>query len=74
MIMRKDLHQRDDIEKLYISSIYDIDNAVVGYSMSNPFCIYIKYMICKHILYITFLNKPELIFFAQKYIVSLISI
>ena len=27
--------------------------------------IYIKYMICKHILYISFLNEPELIFYTQ---------
>ena len=27
--------------------------------------IYIRYMICKHILLISFLNEPELIFCAQ---------
>ena len=31
--------------------------------MPIPFYPYIKYMISKHILEITFLNKPELIFF-----------
>ena len=32
--------------------------------MQNTFNIYIKYLISKHILYITFLNNPKLIFFA----------
>ena len=27
--------------------------------------LYVKYMICKHILLITFLNKPKLIFCTQ---------
>ena len=36
--------------------------------------IYIKYMISKYILFITFLNKPEIYFFAHSSIVSLISI
>ena len=36
--------------------------------------IYIKYMISKHILYITFLNESELIFFSHSQKFSLISI
>ena len=35
-------------------------SSIVGYLMPNPFYTYIKYMICKHILKITFLNEPEL--------------
>ena len=38
---------------------------IIGYSMTNPLYIYIKYMICKQILFITFLNEPELILFAR---------
>ena len=37
-------------------------STTVGHFMPNPFYKYIKYMISKHILKITFLNKPELIF------------
>ena len=35
---------------------------IVGHLMTNLFYTYIKYMIPKHILKITFLNKPELFF------------
>ena len=37
-------------------------STTVGYLMPNPLYTYIKYMICKHILSIIFLNEPELIF------------
>ena len=42
---------------------YGISN-IVGYSMPNPLYIYIyiRCMICEHILYITYLNETELIF------------
>ena len=40
-------------------------STIVGYLMPNPFYTYIKYMISKHILKITFLNKPELGFFVH---------
>ena len=38
-------------------------STIVGYLMLNP--VY-TYMICKHILLITFLNEPELIFFCTQ--------
>ena len=38
-------------------------STIVGYLMPNPFYTYKIYVICKHILQITFLNEPELIFF-----------
>ena len=34
-----------------------------GHLMPNHFFTYIKFLISKHILKITFLNKPELVFF-----------
>ena len=37
-------------------------STIVGYLMPNPLYIYHKFMICKHILSITFLNEPELTF------------
>ena len=37
-------------------------STIVIYLMSNNLYIYIEYMICKHILLLTFLNAPELIF------------
>ena len=37
-------------------------STIVGYLKSNPFYTYILNMISKHILMITFLNEPELIF------------
>ena len=39
-------------------------STIVGYSMPNPLNVYILsiHMNCKHILLITFLNEPELIF------------
>ena len=40
-------------------------STIVHYFMSYFLYIYIKYMISKDILYITFLNKPELLFFTQ---------
>ena len=47
-------------------------STIVGYLMPNPVHIYIyiyiyitNILICKHILLITFLNEPGLIFFAQ---------
>ena len=54
----------------YISNTYDLVwfygiSIIVGYLMPNSHLIYIKYMIFEHILWITFLNKPELIFFTQ---------
>ena len=47
-------------------------STIVGYLMPNPLFTYILNMICKHILLITFLNDPELIFFTR--MVSRISI
>ena len=40
-------------------------STIVGYLMPNPLYIYIRYMICKQILLITFLNGTELILLAQ---------
>ena len=37
-------------------------STIVGHLMPNPLYTYIKYMVSKHILKITFLNKPELVF------------
>ena len=37
-------------------------STTVGYLMLNTVYTYIKYMFCKHILLITFLNEPELSF------------
>ena len=34
---------------------------IIGYLMPNPLYKYIKHMICKHILLITFLNEPNFI-------------
>ena len=54
---------------LYILNIsislvwFDGTSTIVGYLRPNFVYIYI-YMICKHILYITLLNKPE-VFFAH---------
>ena len=42
-------------------------STVVDHSMANPFYTYVKLLISKHILKITFLNKPELFFFFCKY-------
>ena len=48
---------------IYKVWFYGISN-IVGYLMpfKSILYIYIKYMICKYIVLITFLNKPELIF------------
>ena len=43
---------------------------IVGHLMPSDFYTYIKYMISKHILKITFLNKPELIFFGIQLILN----
>ena len=40
-------------------------STIVGYLMPNPLYMYIKYMISKHILLITSLNKPEFILFTH---------
>ena len=40
-------------------------STIVGHLMPNPFYTYIKYMIYKHILKITFLNRPKLSLFAN---------
>ena len=39
--------------------------SMVGYLMSNPHYTYISNIIRKHILFVTFLNKLEFIFFTQ---------
>ena len=40
---------------------YGISN-IAGYLIPNPFYTYINYMISKHILKLTFLNKSKLVF------------
>ena len=52
-----------DLELHWLVGFYGI-STLVGYSMPNPFYTYSSNMISKHILLVTFLNKPELIFFA----------
>ena len=44
---------------------FDGISIIVGYLKLNPLYTYILdiYMICKHILSVTFLNEPELFFF-----------
>ena len=37
-------------------------STIIGYLMPNPFYTYILNMISKHILWITSLNEPDLIF------------
>ena len=50
-----------ECKQIYLVWFYGI-STIVGYLMPNPFYTYIKYMISKHILKITFLNKPEPVF------------
>ena len=40
-------------------------STIVSHLIPNPFYTYIKYMIFKHTLQITSLNKPEYIFFVH---------
>ena len=40
-------------------------STIIDYLMPNPLYTYVLNMICKHILLITFLKKPELIFYTQ---------
>ena len=52
----------------YLTVLFDLVlfygiSTIVGNLMPNPFYAYIKYTISKHIFKITFLNKPELVFF-----------
>ena len=44
------------------------------FNAKSSLYIYIKFMICKHIMLIRFLEEPELFFFAHSSIVSSISI
>ena len=43
---------------IWFGWVYGI-STIEGYLIPNPFHTYITYMISKHILKITFLNKPE---------------
>ena len=58
----------------YILNIYDLVwfglvlwhiNHCRLFNAKSSLYMYIKYMICKHILLITFLNAPELTFYTQ---------
>ena len=44
---------------------FDGISTIVGHLMPNTLYTSISNMICKHILLITFLNKPQLILFAH---------
>ena len=51
----------DSLVKFDLVWFYDI-STIVGHLMPNPSYTYIRYMISKHILKITFLNKPKRVF------------